>query len=63
MAVTGEAAITARDDSVERVLDRALTWFVCGPLGHLVAGVLDWLEMLVRWQLHRVRSRRRSSRV
>jgi hypothetical protein len=50
--------MAARDDSVGAVLDRALTWFVTGPLGHLVAGVLDWVEMLVRWQLHRLAKRR-----
>jgi hypothetical protein len=49
------------DDSVAAVLDRALTWFITGPLGHLVAGVMDWAEMLVRWQLHRIAQRRRAT--
>jgi len=30
-------------------------WIVTGPLGHLYAGVVDWLELLVR--LARVRGR------
>jgi hypothetical protein len=24
-------------------------WIVTGPLGHLYAGVADWLALLVRW--------------
>jgi hypothetical protein len=37
---------------------RLQAWLVCGPVGHLVAGVVDWLELLVRWQWERVRRRR-----
>ena len=29
---------------------RFATWLVCGPLGHLVAGVIDWAVLLVRWR-------------
>jgi hypothetical protein len=25
---------------------RAAAWLVCGPLGHLVAGVVDWAALL-----------------
>jgi hypothetical protein len=28
---------------------RLAAWLVTGPLGHLVAGVVDWAELLVRW--------------
>jgi hypothetical protein len=34
---------------------RVAVWLVCGPLGHLAAGVVDWVELLVRWQLARLR--------
>jgi hypothetical protein len=30
---------------------RIATWLVCGPLGHLAAGVTDWAVLVVRWQL------------
>jgi hypothetical protein len=36
-------------------------WLVCGPLGHLYAGVMDWLELLGRWQLARLNARLRRS--
>jgi hypothetical protein len=26
-----------------------LAWLYTGPLGHLTAGVADWLELLVRY--------------
>ena len=35
------------------MLDRFLAWLVTGPLGHFVAGVIDWLALLV----HVARSR------
>jgi hypothetical protein len=34
-------------------------WLVCGPLGHLAAGVTDWVLLLVRWQLAERQARRR----
>jgi hypothetical protein len=34
---------------------RLAAWLVTGPLGHLVAGVADWLELLARWAVGRVR--------
>jgi hypothetical protein len=37
---------------------RVAGWLVCGPLGHLAAGVADWLELLARWQLARFRRSR-----
>jgi hypothetical protein len=24
-------------------------WLATGPLGHLAAGVLDWIELVARW--------------
>jgi hypothetical protein len=38
---------------------RVATWLVCGPLGHLAAGVTDWVVLLVRWQLAERQARRR----
>jgi hypothetical protein len=29
-------------------------WLATGPLGHLVAGVLDWLELALRLTARRV---------
>jgi hypothetical protein len=31
-------------------------WLYTGPLGHLVAGVMDWVELLVRYWWSRVRT-------
>jgi hypothetical protein len=48
-------------------MERLAAWLVTGPLGHLVAGVADWVTMLVRWRVQVARRRRaqreRSSRV
>ena len=38
---------------------RVATWLVCGPLGHLAAGVTDWVVLVVRWQLAARQARRR----
>jgi hypothetical protein len=38
-------------------VERLLTWLVCGPIGHLVAGVLDWAELLGRYVWARARRR------
>jgi hypothetical protein len=38
-----------------------LAWLYTGPIGHLVAGVTDWVELLARWAWSRA-SRRRTSR-
>jgi hypothetical protein len=37
-------------------------WLVCGPLGHLAAGVIDWAVLLVGWQLAERRAKRAASR-
>ena len=31
--------------------------YYTGPLGHLVAGIADWAELLARWQIGRLRER------
>ena len=36
---------------------RLVAWLATGPLGHLVAGVLDWLALLVQWLWARARGR------
>jgi hypothetical protein len=36
---------------------RLAAWLVTGPVGHLYAGVADWLTLLVRWAWARVRRR------
>ena len=44
---------------------RLLARFYTGPVGHLVAGVADWAELLIRWkyaQLARRIKRARSGR-
>jgi hypothetical protein len=38
-------------------LDRLRAWLLTGPIGHLVAGVADWVELLARWQFSRMRAR------
>lgn len=43
-----------------RLSDRVLAWLVTGPLGHLAAGVVDWVVLLVRWQSARLRDRLRA---
>jgi hypothetical protein len=42
----------------QRAPERALTWAVTGPVGHLVAGVLDWIELLIRLAADRARAGR-----
>jgi hypothetical protein len=32
-------------------------WLYTGPLGHLAAGVADWVQLLARFALARVRGR------
>jgi hypothetical protein len=36
---------------------RFAAWIVTGPVGHLWAGVCDWLELLLRYGWARVRGR------
>jgi len=38
--------------------ERLAAWLLTGPVGHLAAGVADWVELLVRLQLARRRDRR-----
>jgi len=38
-------------------VERLATWLVTGPLGHLVAGTLDWAELLARYGWARARGR------
>jgi hypothetical protein len=37
------------------VRSRLAAWLVTGPLGHLWAGVVDWLELVGRWARARAR--------
>jgi hypothetical protein len=39
------------------VHSRLAAWLVTGPLGHLYAGLADWLELMARWLAGRVRGR------
>jgi hypothetical protein len=32
-------------------------WLYTGPLGHLAAGLADWVELLARFAFARVRNR------
>jgi hypothetical protein len=41
---------------------RLLARFYTGPLGHLVAGVADWAELLLRWNRHRLGERFKARR-
>ena len=50
--------VKTRDDSVGRVMWRAAAWVVTGPVGHLVAGLIDWLTLVARWAWARARGRR-----
>jgi hypothetical protein len=34
-----------------------LAWLYTGPLGHLTAGIADWLELLARFAWSRIRGR------
>jgi hypothetical protein len=40
---------------------RLAGWLVCGPLGHLAAGVTDWVVLLAGWRLAERRARRSST--
>jgi hypothetical protein len=37
--------------------ERVCAWYFTGPLGHLVAGVADWAELLVKYAAARTRAR------
>ena len=36
---------------------RVAAWLLTGPLGHLAAGVVDWLVLFRRWAWARMRGR------
>jgi hypothetical protein len=36
---------------------RLAAWLVTGPVGHLVAGLMDWFELMARWGWARLRRR------
>ena len=40
--------------------ERAAAWYVTGPLGHFVAGVADWAQLLIRFAAARTRARARA---
>jgi hypothetical protein len=46
-------------DTVAQVLTRLAAWLATGPLGHLLAGVADWAELLARGLRSRMRRARR----
>jgi hypothetical protein len=43
-------------------MTRVAGWLVCGPLGHLAAGVVDWVVLLVGWRLAERRATRGAAR-
>jgi hypothetical protein len=44
------------------VRSRLAARYYTGPLGHLVAGVADWAELLVRWKAAKLASRLKQGR-
>jgi hypothetical protein len=40
--------------------ERLTAWYFTGPLGHLVAGLADWLELLLKLAVARTRARIRA---
>jgi len=38
--------------------ETAAAWVATGPIGHLVAGVADWLQLLARYVRARARGER-----
>jgi hypothetical protein len=41
-----------------RPAERALAWLVTGPIGHLVAGLIDVITLVIRLGWARARGRR-----
>lgn len=37
--------------------ERVAAWLLTGPIGHLVAGVIDWLVLWAGWAWARARGR------
>ena len=56
VAVTGEA-MSGRERYRPPMRARLATWLVTGPVGHLVAGAIDWLALLGRYGWARARGR------
>jgi hypothetical protein len=44
------------------VRSRLAARFYTGPVGHLVAGIADWGELLVRWKASQLLSRFKRAR-
>ncbi len=42
------------------MIERLAAWYVTGPLGHLVAGLADWVQLAVRLAAARTRARVRA---
>jgi hypothetical protein len=38
---------------------RLVAWYYTGPLGHLVAGIADWAQLLAGWKLQQLREKHR----
>jgi hypothetical protein len=47
-------------DTVAPMRIRFAAWLVTGPLGHLWAGVADWVELLARWLWSKLRAVKRA---
>jgi hypothetical protein len=52
----------AVNDTKQAVLRRLAAWLYTGPLGHLVAGVADWAELLARYWWSRGMAARRGGK-
>jgi hypothetical protein len=59
---TGGDAIRPVNDTKPPVARRLAAWLYTGPLGHLVAGVVDWTELLARYWLARGMARVRAGK-
>jgi hypothetical protein len=57
VVVTGGAAMRHHCISLGAVRSRLLARYYTGPIGHLVAGIADWAELLARWNWQRLRER------
>jgi hypothetical protein len=44
------------------VRSRLVARYYTGPIGHLVAGILDWAELLARWKWSRAVGRFKHAR-
>jgi hypothetical protein len=55
--LTGEAAISLSLYKPTLVRSRLASRYYTGPVGHLVAGIADWAELLTRWKWEQLRER------